>query len=295
MTAAPQPRHARARTSMPAEAVALGRLLIALVLLVAVVVGAVALAAAARAASDDATPYSVTPAGITFPEPLAAHGHVNIRLVDGRTAGLHLDPNNGHPGARWIGTTFLPWSAFGITDGCIAWVQWSGADEHFGEGGQSPVCLDDTETTPCPDPTSTTTPTSPPSTQPSTSSTPSPTASPTAWPTEAPTPYPTSQPSSTPRPTASPTSSPTSAPSPTSTSVAPSASPSPAPTVSLAAPPAPTTPPTSPTPLPPTGPELAATGVDLGLAIFIIVVVLVGGVIAIGISGIERRNRGEDR
>ncbi|MCR6706521.1 MAG: hypothetical protein NVV66_18160 [Cellulomonas sp.] len=59
--------------------------------------------------------------------------------------------------------------------------------------------------------------------------------------------------------------------------------------------PAPTTPPTSPTPLPPTGPELAATGVDLGLAIFIVVVVLVGGVIAIGISGIERRNRGEDR
>lgn len=117
------------------------------------------LAPLAVAGSDDPTPYTVTSDGLTFPRPLVAHDHVNVRLTDGTTASLHLDPNNGHPGAAWVGVTFLPWSALGITSGCVAWVQVAGYDEHHGEGGQPPVCLDDEPTG---DPTTTPAPTDDP-------------------------------------------------------------------------------------------------------------------------------------
>lgn len=90
--------------------------------------------------SDSPTPYTVTGEGIVFPAPLAAHGHVNVRTDQG-SFGLHFDPNNGHPGAAWIGEVFLPWSALGISEGCVVWVQVSDYNEHFGEGGQAPVCL----------------------------------------------------------------------------------------------------------------------------------------------------------
>src|SRR5699024_10942126 len=107
----------------------------ALATLTAALVAAVVVSGPAVAGgSDSVTPYTVTAAGIEFPTPLVAHGHVNVRLVDGTARGLHFDPNNGHPGAAWIGATFLPWSALGITGGCIAWVQWSDTNEHYGEG-----------------------------------------------------------------------------------------------------------------------------------------------------------------
>ena len=174
----------------------------------------VAFASPAVAGSDSPTPYTVTAQGITFPAPLEAHGHVNVRLTNGSSRGLHLDPNNGHPGAAWIGATFLPWSALGITDGCVAWIQWSGANEHYGEGGQSPVCL-----TPTPAPTLDPTPTP----EPSWTAEPEPSVEPTPEPTPT-SPEPSSSPSPTqpvpspePSVTVEPTSEPEPQPSPSST------------------------------------------------------------------------------
>ncbi|UJP39358.1 hypothetical protein [Cellulomonas palmilytica] len=290
---APTPRHARPRVratdTMPPESVALGRVLVVLVLLGFLALGAIAGAAAARAASDDPTPYTVTTAGLTFPTPLPAHGHINVRTDDGTTHGLHLDPNQGHPGASWIGATFVPWSAFGITDGCVVWVQVSQYDEHYGEGGQPPVCLTTKEPTPCP-------------TTPSPTSSPVPTTLPTPTASPEPTATPTSEPSPSTSPAPSPTPSPSlstsPAPSPTPTSATPSAPPSlgPAPTTPPVAPSAaPSTAPPAAEPQPssdatssprtPTSPDaLAATGIDTGVAFIVIVLAVLLGIIAIGVS-----------
>lgn len=103
-------------------------------------------AAQASGGSDAPTPYQVTTEGVQLPpgDTFQAHGHVNVRYFDPdgieQTAGIHFDPNNDHPGGQWIGESFIPWSAFGITDGSrITWVQISHFNEHFGEGGQKPV------------------------------------------------------------------------------------------------------------------------------------------------------------
>jgi hypothetical protein len=267
------PRHARDprldegyRTSR-----AVGTVLVGWVAVLILLLGGIAFATVARAASHDPTPYTVTPAGITFPEPLASHGHVNVRLVDGSSYGLHLDPNNGHPGAAWIGATFLPWSALGITGGCVAWVQWSGADEHFGEGGQQPVCLDDETETPCP----TATPSPEPTTSPTPSASPRVVPPPTGEPSTTPTVTPTTPTSADPTP--SPSTPPVPTPTPTSTGPSASPSPEPTPTPTLGVPPVAPSPPaatSAPAPSSPAAPsapsttrtpELAATGVDPGV------------------------------
>ena len=147
--------------------------------------------------SDSPTPYTVTSEGISFPAPLAAHGHVNVR-TDRGSFGLHFDPNNGHPGAAWIGESFLPWSALGISDGCVVWVQWSESNAHHGEGGQAPVCL----TTPSPEPSGE--PTNEPEPEPSEPETPDPAPTDgeeTSTPTPAPNPDTGGTPSPSPDPT----------------------------------------------------------------------------------------------
>jgi|SRR5690625_587761 len=111
---------------------------------------------AALAGSDGATPYQVTTVGVHLPagDTFQAHGHVNVRYFDGdgiqRTAGVHFDPLNNQPGGAYIGESFIPWTAFGITEGSrITWVQVHGYNQHFGEGGQKPVPVG-----PKPDPSS---------------------------------------------------------------------------------------------------------------------------------------------
>src|SRR5690625_768696 len=94
--------------------------------------------------SDYPTPYDVRTDGIQLPEgdTFPADGHVNVRYVAAgesheRAANIHFDPNNNQPGGAWIGESFIPWDAFGITEGAqITWVQIHGYDEHYGEGGQ---------------------------------------------------------------------------------------------------------------------------------------------------------------
>lgn len=161
---------------------------------------------AAAAGSDSPTPYTVDTAGITLPagQSFPDNGHVNVRWTGG-AAGLHFEgkcvtrtdaecAGGRHAAAQFIGRSFIPWSAFGVpADACVTWVQIAQFTEHFGEGGQAPVCL--TEEEPCPTTTTPTTPTSEP-TSPEPSSTPTPTSDPTPTPTE-------SAPSSEPEPTPS--------------------------------------------------------------------------------------------
>lgn len=95
--------------------------------------------------SDDPTPYTVTaegitlPAGVTFPD----GGHVNIQSTQG-DRGIHFESLNwpaDHPKKYYIGKSFIPWSAFGLSgDFCVSWVQISMYNQHYGEGGQPPVC-----------------------------------------------------------------------------------------------------------------------------------------------------------
>ena len=186
--------------------------------------------------SDDPTPYTVDRAGITLPagRVFQDNGHVNIRW-DGGAKGLHFEAKcatrtdaecagDRHAAAQFIGKSFLPWSAFGLTDECVTWVQISDFNEHYGEGGQPPVCL--VEETPCPSPTA---PTSEPSKTPEPTSTPSPSISPSSEPT--PSVEPTSEPSETPTPSPEPTTSATPSARP-STSPSPSSAPSHAPSTS---------------------------------------------------------------
>lgn len=229
------------------------------------------------AGSDSPTPYTVTAEGLSFPRPLAAHDHVNVRLTDGRTGHLHLDPNNGHPGARWIGAAFLPWSAVGVTDGCVEWVQVAGYDEHHGEGGQAPVCVG----APSPSPT--------PSVSPSPSVSPTPEPSPETSPEPSPTPSPEPSPSSTPAPSPSLVPSPEPTPEESASPTPPAPSPS-APAPEPSATPVPSrSPSTSPSPTPSDAPdapredprsderELARTGTGLALPWVAAFLLIAGG------------------
>lgn len=163
----------------------------------------------ASAGSDSPTPYTVTADGITLPADTVfpAHGHVNWRTTSS-SGGIHFDPNNNQPGAVYIGASFLPIT---LAPGeCITWVQISLYDEHYGEGGQPPVCKPTTKPEPTEEPTWTPEPT------PSTT---------TAAPSESPTTTP--EPSTPPTGHSSPPSeTPTSQPQPTSEPSLPSAEPS---------------------------------------------------------------------
>lgn len=98
--------------------------------------------AAFAAGSDSPTPYTVTAEGVTLPGAMTFvdNGHVNVRSNQGNR-GIHFESLNNMPSGKWIGQSFLPWSAFGYdTDSlCVEWVQIAEFNEHFGEGGQDPV------------------------------------------------------------------------------------------------------------------------------------------------------------
>ncbi|KAK9897027.1 carbohydrate-binding module family 1 protein [Cystobasidium minutum MCA 4210] len=57
--------------------------------------------------------------------------------------GMNFDPNNNQPGGAYIGQGSFPFSAACTLPAegyCIIWVQYSNANQHYGEGGQGPVC-----------------------------------------------------------------------------------------------------------------------------------------------------------
>ena len=120
----------------------------ALAAALALSIGSLSNATAAHAGgSDSPTPYTVTVTGVQLPDgdSFRAHGHINWRTTLG-SGGMHFDPNNGHPGGAFIGQSFFPIT---LAPGeCITWVQISHYNEHFGEGGQAPVCAPDEEQPP---------------------------------------------------------------------------------------------------------------------------------------------------
>ncbi|PRZ09475.1 LPXTG-motif cell wall-anchored protein [Isoptericola sp. CG 20/1183] len=108
--------------------------------------------------SDDVTPYQVTAEGIQLPDGdvFPDNGHVNVRaskngaqIGQAHFEGKCVDRTDAecagtrHEVAQYIGQGFIPWAALGVAAGeCVGWVQVSHYDEHFGEGGQEPVCLE---------------------------------------------------------------------------------------------------------------------------------------------------------
>lgn len=124
---------------------------------------ALAFAAPAAAApvalggSDSPVPYTVSAQGLTLPngDVFRNNGHVNIKYTVGgaqKSANIHFETQNNQPSGKYVGKKYLPWSAL-IRDAsyCITWVQVSHYNEHFGEGGQKPVCTGDK---PAPEPSS---------------------------------------------------------------------------------------------------------------------------------------------
>lgn len=185
--------------------------------------GLLTASAATAGGSDDPTPYQVTPTGIVLPAgtTFARDGHVNVRYTSasgGGSVNMHLSGPNG----TWHdveGAGSVTWARLGLpADACITWVQIHGYNEHFGEGGQSPVCRGGVPTpppTPTPTPTDTVTPAPTPTPTPTdvpVAPVPEPTSTPTPTPTpedgsESPAPTPAPQGgSATPTPTPTPTS-----------------------------------------------------------------------------------------
>ncbi|MFS0705863.1 hypothetical protein AB6N23_15230, partial [Cellulomonas sp. 179-A 9B4 NHS] len=106
-----------------------------------------ATATGAAAGSDAPTPYRVTATGLELPtgQVLAEHAHLNVLWTSATGAGagatnVHLEG----AGTRWhdlVGAASVTWERLGLpADACVRWVQVAGFDEHFGEGGQAPVC-----------------------------------------------------------------------------------------------------------------------------------------------------------
>ena len=139
-------------------------------------------------ASDGPVPYAVTAEGLTLApgDTFANHDHVNVQYTHhGRTgsANLHIEGTRSTGGL--IGKSAVRWDTVGIpANSCITWVQVSKYEEHFGEGGQKPVCSTTCRPTP----------------QPSSPPQPSPSPQPTSYPTYPPRPTPTPKPTVTPTP-----------------------------------------------------------------------------------------------
>lgn len=103
---------------------------------------------ASAAGSDGPTPYTVDASGVTLPagDTYKDGGHVNIKYtVNGgaeKSKGIHFEALNNQPSGKWIGKSNIPWSAFGLSGSfCVTRVQVHGYNEHYGEGGQGPICV----------------------------------------------------------------------------------------------------------------------------------------------------------
>ena len=127
---------------MPARRAAVHTAATTTALTALVLVGA---ATAASAGSDAATPYRVTGTGLELPAgaTLQVHGHVNVVYTSALgtvSRNVHIE-GPGTPFGDLAGASALTWDRAGLPpDACITWVQVGGYDEHFGEGGQAPVC-----------------------------------------------------------------------------------------------------------------------------------------------------------
>lgn len=133
---------------------------------------------ASTGGSDSVTPYIVGSESLVLApgDTFQDGGHVNIKFIpEGGTeqsAGIHFESLNNQPSGVFIGLNELAWkNIIHYKKYCITWVQVSNYNQHFGEGGQQPVC-NYSETpvvpevpveTPSPDPTQPVEPTPEPS------------------------------------------------------------------------------------------------------------------------------------
>ncbi|GAA5855033.1 hypothetical protein JCM8547_002352 [Rhodosporidiobolus lusitaniae] len=111
--------------------------------------------------SDSCTPYTVTADGVTLPSGVlfGDAGNVNYRAISksdylkgttfsSQSFGVHLESLNNQPSKVYIGKSFVDFAgakAAFPSGYCIAWVQIDASgslsyNQHFGEGGQLPVC-----------------------------------------------------------------------------------------------------------------------------------------------------------
>lgn len=112
------------------------------------------IAGSAAATAEPMGPYIVTEAGITLPEgaTFPDGGHVNVNS-EPNAWNMHFEAKcidrtdyecagKIHDDAQYIGASFIPWSAFGLTGKfCVTWVQVANYDYHFGENGEDPLCI----------------------------------------------------------------------------------------------------------------------------------------------------------
>ncbi len=93
--------------------------------------------------SDHPTPYTVDHLGITLPAGRTFDAYdvqdANIRTTTGNTINIHFEEGRSHALA---GSTTITWTQLGFQPGdCIAWIQLHSFNEHYGEGGQEPLCI----------------------------------------------------------------------------------------------------------------------------------------------------------
>lgn len=130
---------------MPARRTAASTLTSATALALLTGVAVVGAATGASAGSDAPTPYRVTSHGLELPagDVLDVHDHVNVRFTTPAGPAARTVHVEG-PGTVFgdlAGASTLTWDRAGVpADACVTWVQVAGYDEHFGEGGQAPVC-----------------------------------------------------------------------------------------------------------------------------------------------------------
>ncbi|WP_066462664.1 hypothetical protein [Sanguibacter suarezii] len=81
--------------------------------------------------------------GLHFRDPIPASGYVNINVPGANN--VSIDTNR-----ELIGTTFIPWSYFGLQPGmCIAWTESNGYNYHFGEDNSGRGGVDERDWTYC--------------------------------------------------------------------------------------------------------------------------------------------------
>jgi hypothetical protein len=117
-------------------------------------------------ASADSGTFTVSESGITLPDgqTFPDNGHVNVTSTVG-SANMHFESKcvtrtdyecegKRHNDAQFIGQSFIPWEAFGFSgEFCVSWAQVAGFNYHFGENGESPVCVGQPPVDPTPVPT----------------------------------------------------------------------------------------------------------------------------------------------
>ena len=113
--------------------------------------------------SDGCTPYAVDGDGVTLPggETFQDNGHVNYQAIScsdytpgqsylnpgsdwsPESFGVHFEAKASSPGYAYIGASTFEFSGASTAFNgsyCITWVQLDSYNQHFGEGGQEPVC-----------------------------------------------------------------------------------------------------------------------------------------------------------